>query len=166
MGCFSVLKHIQKKCEKSKSKHGNKNENRTIRAFSSPLALEAEAKSKSKSMKEHLPPCPQPLPLPPPLQSRKMKERRGQPIPLPYPPLRRTSGSIKSGAGTSVGSIRYFSHDEIISAIHNYSSTLCVSECLNSTIYMASFVDGSKMLEATVNSLHPSTQVRTTTSSH
>lgn len=166
MGCFSVLKHIQKKYEKSKSKHGGKNENRTS-AFSSPLALDATqqqiSKLKATSMKEHyLPPCPQPLPLPPfsEQRSRKMKERRGQPVRLPYPPLR-TSGSIKSRAGTSVGSIRYFSQDEIIAAIHNYSSTLCVSECLNSTIYMASFVDGSKLLEATVNSLHPSTQVCT-----
>ncbi|OVA00034.1 Protein kinase domain [Macleaya cordata] len=117
-----------------------------------------ESKSRGGLIKEHLGPSPQPLPLPAP-QSAAMLKTGGSfkagnangpilvaPGPLPLPPL----------AG-----LRNFSYEEIAAACHQFSPDRCMSECLSSVIYKASFGDdssGSKKLEATVTRLLPSSQ--------
>lgn len=112
-----------------------------------------------------------------------MKEQRSsssQPLPLPSPhpqggSVLKAIGSFKSVTASSgplyasgplplppTGSLRNFLYDEIASACHNFSSDRCMSECLSSTIYKASFgddVSSSKKFEATVTRLHPSSQV-------
>lgn len=67
--------------------------------------------------------------------------------PLPLPPT---------------GLLRNLPFEEIAAACHNFSSDRCMSECLSSTIYSASFGDdasSAKKFEATVTRLHSSTQV-------
>ncbi|CAJ1948386.1 unnamed protein product [Sphenostylis stenocarpa] len=66
--------------------------------------------------------------------------------PLPLPPT---------------GLLRNFPLEEIAAACHNFSSDRCMSECLSSTIYSASFgddVSSAKKFEATVIRLHSSAQ--------
>ncbi|XP_047148426.1 serine/threonine-protein kinase PCRK1-like [Vigna umbellata] len=65
--------------------------------------------------------------------------------PLPLPPT---------------GLLRNLPFEEISAACHNFSSDRCMSECLSSTIYSASFGDdasSAKKFEATVTRLHSST---------
>nr|XP_027186451.1 probable serine/threonine-protein kinase PBL1 [Cicer arietinum] len=148
-------------------------------------SIELEEKERSKSQarlsKELHSPSPQPLPLPFPqgdafdlfhyeeqvwskTRDRLMKKQRSsssQPLPLPSPIGRsslKASGSIKSGK--TIDSIRYFPYEEIAAACLNFSSDRCISECLSSTIYKASFgIDSSsKKLKATVTCLQPSTR--------
>ena len=85
------------------------------------------------------------------------------PLPLPTPQgggtLKTTTGSSKSG--TAIDSVRYFRYEEIAAACRNFSYDRCISECLSSTIYKASFFNdaSSEKLKATVTRLHSSTQV-------
>ena len=104
------------------------------------------------------PPSPQPLPLPSPHFSGSLKSTGSFKIgnfsgplyasgPLPLPPS---------------GALRNFSHEEISSACHNFSTESCTSESLSSTNFLASFRDISfsgKMIEATITRFYPSTQV-------
>ncbi|XP_057534352.1 probable serine/threonine-protein kinase PBL18 [Amaranthus tricolor] len=103
------------------------------------------------------PPSPQPLPLPSPHFSGSLKSTGSFKIgnfsgplyasgPLPLPPS---------------GALRNFSHEEISSACHNFSTESCTSESLSSTNFLASFRDISfsgKMIEATITRFYPSTQ--------
>ncbi|KAK7260129.1 hypothetical protein RIF29_25919 [Crotalaria pallida] len=112
--------------------------------------------------KQRLPP-PYPLPTP-------------QPLPLPTPP--RSSGalkgtnSFKSGTLSSplydfgslplppIGPLQNFAYAEIAAACHNFTPDRCLSQCLSSTAYRASFGENASSLEkfeATVNCLHSST---------
>lgn len=146
--------------------------NRT-RALSAPSTLDAaeqdvlasieyeeqeESKQRTGSMKEQRSSSPQPLPLPSPqgggvlkaVGSFKLGTASG-PLyasgPLPLPPTR---------------SLRNFPYEEIAFACQYFSSDRCMSECLSSTIYKASFGDdasSSKKFDATVTRLHPSSQV-------
>ncbi|KAI3993662.1 hypothetical protein MKX01_002675 [Papaver californicum] len=117
---------------------------------------EQETKVRAGLIKDHL--GPQPLPLPAPQSGVMLK----------------TVGSFKSGNASApllvppgplplprlVG-VRNFSYDEIAAACHQFSPDRCMSECLSSVIYKASFGDdfsGSKKLEATVTRLLPSSQ--------
>ncbi|XP_061370755.1 probable serine/threonine-protein kinase PBL18 [Gastrolobium bilobum] len=150
----------------------NKVNNNRTRALSAPSALDAaeqdalasveyeeqeESKQRTGSMKEQRSPSPQPLPLPSPQGSGALK----------------ASSSFKSGTASGplyasgplplppIGLLRNFQYEEIAAACHNFSSDRCMSECLSSTIYKASFGDdasSSKKFEATVTRLHPSTQ--------
>lgn len=152
----------------------NVTSNRT-RALSAPSTLDAaeqddlasieyeeqeELKLRAGSMKEQRLSSPQPLPLPSPrgagvlktVGSFKLGTASG-PIhasgPLPLPP-------------TGNGSLRNFPYDEVAAACLNFSSDRCMSECLSSTIYKASFgveASSSKKYEATVTRLRPSSQV-------
>ncbi|MCI10650.1 putative receptor-like protein kinase, partial [Trifolium medium] len=65
-----------------------------------------------------------------------------------------------SKSGKAIDSALYFRYDEIAAACHNFSIYRCMSECLSSTIYKASFDHeaSSKKLKATVTCLHQSTQ--------
>ncbi|KAK7394965.1 hypothetical protein VNO78_15506 [Psophocarpus tetragonolobus] len=116
-----------------------------------------ESKHRAASMKEQRSSSPQPLPLPSPQRVGSLKAigsfkslTTSGPLnasgPLPLPPT---------------GSLRNFLYDEISAACHKFSSDRCMSECLSSTIYKASFgddVSSSKKFEATVTRLHPTSQ--------
>ncbi|KAK7294865.1 hypothetical protein RJT34_17762 [Clitoria ternatea] len=150
----------------------NKVSNNRTRTLSAPSTLDVaeqdalasmeyeeqeESKHRAGSMKEQRSSSPQPLPLPSPqggvalkaIGSFKLGTASG-PLyasgPLPLPPT---------------GSLRNFLYEDIATACHNFSSDRCMSECLSSTIYKASFGDdasSSKKFEATVTRLHPSSQ--------
>lgn len=152
----------------------NKVSNNRARTLSAPSTLDAaeqdalasieyeeqeESRHRAGSMKEHRSSSPQPLPLPSPqggcalkaIGSFKSVTSGGSSYyasgPLPLPPT---------------GSLRNFLYEEIAAACHHFSSDRCMSECLSSTIYKASFgddVSSSKKFEATVTRLHPSSQV-------
>lgn len=151
----------------------NKVNNNRTRTLSAPSTLDAaeqdalasveyeeqeESKHRGGSMKEQRSSSPQPLPLPSPQGGAALKAigsfksaTASGPLyasgPLPLPPT---------------GSLRNFQYEEIAAACHNFSSDRCMSECLSSTIYKASFgddVSSTKKFEATVTRLHPSTQV-------
>lgn len=185
MGCFTVLKKksvptvhqtqarpLQSSPPSFRTKVNpitNVTNNRT-RVSSAPSALDAaeqnalasseyEEQPQSKHhvglMRERRLPTPQPLPLPPrcgalgATSSFRLRTLSGPlctPGPLPLPPT---------------GLLRNFTYEEIAAACHNFSSDRCVSECLSSTIYRATFGGGassSKKFEATVTRLHSSTQ--------
>lgn len=151
----------------------NKASNNRTRTLSAPSTLDAaeqdalasieyeeqeESRHRAGSMKEHRSSSPQPLPLPSPQGGSALKAigsfksvASSSPLhasgPLPLPPT---------------GSLRNFLYEEIAAACHHFSSDRCMSECLSSTIYKASFgddVSSSKKFEATVTRLHPSSQV-------
>ena len=151
----------------------NKIANNRTRALSAPSTLDAaeqdalasveyeeqeESRHRAGSMKEQHSSSPQPLPLPSPKRGGSLKAMgsfksvtasvpQHASGPLPLPPT---------------GSLRNFLYEEIAAACHNFSSDRCMSECLSSTIYKASFGDdtsSSKKFEATVTRLHPSNQV-------
>ncbi|XP_076959612.1 putative serine/threonine-protein kinase PBL11 [Bidens hawaiensis] len=111
-------------------------------------------------------PVPQPLPLPAPhtaslktLGSFKVGSG-SRPLvnisgPLPLPP---TGNHLPSTFPPS-GTLKNFSFEELAAACHNFSPQRCVSEGLSSVMYKASFgEDVNKNLQATVTSLHPSSQ--------
>ena len=118
-----------------------------------------EAKHRVGLVKDHCSTNSQPLPLP---------SRQGGGAVL------KANVSFKSGMATNPihvcgplplppsGLLRNLPFEEIAAACHNFSSDRCMSECLSSTIYSASFGDdasGAKKFEATVTRLHSSTQV-------
>nr|WIL59855.1 nodulation protein [Melilotus officinalis] len=126
-----------------------------LRIASNPLyALEQDAletfqyeeqewsKKRDRSMKKHHSPGPLPLPLPSP-------QGRG--------PMKTTSSSM---SGIDIDSVRYFRYEDIAAACHNFSADRCMSECLSSTVYKASFFHdaSSQKLKATVTRLHSMTQ--------
>ncbi|GLT69181.1 hypothetical protein SLA2020_413530 [Shorea laevis] len=150
----------------------NKVTNNRTRALSAPSSLDAaeqdalssvefdeqeDSRYRTGSIKEQQSPSPQPLPLPSPQCAAALK----------------TTGSFKSGTGSGplyssgplplppTGALRNFSYEEVAAACYNFASDRCVSECLSSIIYKASFGDdasSSKKFEATVTRLHQSTQ--------
>nr|KYP48379.1 putative serine/threonine-protein kinase NAK [Cajanus cajan] len=153
----------------------NKVTNNRTRALSAPSSLahdaaeqdalasveyeeQEESKHRVGLMKEQSSSNPQPLPLP---------SRQGSGGAL------KANGSFKLGMATApiyvsgplplppTGLLRNFPFEEIASACHNFSSDRCMSECLSSTMYSASFGDdasSAKKFEATVTRLHSSTQ--------
>ncbi|CAH1446053.1 unnamed protein product [Lactuca virosa] len=122
-----------------------------------------------------LPPVPQPLPLPAPhtanlktMGSFKVGGGSGllPPLntsgPLPLPPSGTTHlpPMIPASLPTS-GTLKNFTFEELAAACHNFSPERCVSEGLSSVMYRASFGEDTsnlKNLQATVTSLHPSSQ--------
>ncbi|GAU30822.1 hypothetical protein TSUD_267420 [Trifolium subterraneum] len=93
-------------------------------------------------MKRKRPSSPKPLPLPPPQEISPMK------------------AASCSKSGKAIDSVLYFRYEEIAAACHNFSIYRCMSECLYSIIYKASFDHeaSSKKVKATVTCLHQSTQ--------
>ncbi|TKY63633.1 receptor protein kinase [Spatholobus suberectus] len=109
-----------------------------------------------------------------------MKEHRSSnPLPLPLPSHQSGGAALKANSSFKSGMasgplyasgplplpptrlLRNFPFEEIAAACHNFSSDRCMSECLSSTIYSASFGDdasSAKKFEATVTRLHSSTQ--------
>lgn len=155
------------------------------RTLSAPSTLDAadECALSSAEYEEHeeyktrggggggLPPVPQPLPLPAPhtanlkpMGSFKVGGGSGllPPLnasgPLPLPPSGTTH--LPPLIPTSLpGTLKNFSFEELAAACHNFSPDRCVSEGLSSVMYRASFgEDNVKNLQATVTSLHPSSQ--------
>ncbi|XP_068478831.1 probable serine/threonine-protein kinase PBL11 isoform X1 [Phaseolus vulgaris] len=117
-----------------------------------------ESKHRVGLVKDHCSTNSQPLPLP---------SRQGGAAAL------KANVSFKSGMATApihacgplplppTGLLRNLTFEEIAAACHNFSSDRCMSECLSSTIYSASFGDdasNAKKFEATVTRLHLSTQ--------
>ncbi|KAE9618213.1 hypothetical protein Lal_00041815 [Lupinus albus] len=146
--------------------------NNRARALSAPSTLDAaeqnalasfeyeeqeEPKHRTGAMKEQQSSTPHPLPLPSPQGGAALKAMGS------FKSV--AAGGPLSASGTlplpPTGSLRNFQYDEIAVACLNFSSDRCMSECLSSTIYKASFgddVSSSKRFEATVTRLHPSTQ--------
>ncbi|KAK7287095.1 hypothetical protein RIF29_00130 [Crotalaria pallida] len=142
-----------------------------IRALSAPSTLDAAEQDALASIEYEEQEDPK-------HRTGSMKERSSSPQPLPLPSPQggaalKAMGSFKSVTASGplsatgplplppTGSLRNFQYDEIAAACHNFSSDRCMSECLSSTIYKASFgddVSSSKRFEATVTRLHPSTQ--------
>ncbi|PNY03940.1 receptor-like protein kinase [Trifolium pratense] len=97
-------------------------------------------------------------------QDTSMKGKRFSILhPLPLPPHQEISpmkAASSSKSGKAVDSVLYFQYDKIAAACHNFSIHRCMSGCLSSTIYKASFDHeaSSKKLKATVTCLHQSTQ--------
>lgn len=123
-----------------------------------------------------LPPVPQPLPLPAPHTAifKPMGSFKGGgggsgllpplsasgPLPLPPSGTNHLPPMIPAPLPTS-GPLKNFSFEEIAAACHNFSPERCVSEGLSSVMYRASFGEDTsnlKNLQATVTSLHPSSQ--------
>ncbi|XP_076917733.1 putative serine/threonine-protein kinase PBL11 [Bidens hawaiensis] len=145
-----------------------------MRALSAPSTLDAAEQDTLSTEYEGsvggggggVPPVPQPLPLPAPhtanlktLGSFKVGSGSGPLInvsgPLPLPP----TGNHLPLTVPASGTLKNFSFEELAAACHNFSPQRCVSEGLSSVMYKASFgEDVNKNLQATVTSLHPSSQ--------
>ncbi|CAL0324627.1 unnamed protein product [Lupinus luteus] len=159
-----LVEHVEQ--EESKHHAGPMKEQRpsTPRGVISLASIEHKEREESKHLagltKEQSSPTPQPLPLPlPPRSSAALK----------------ATTSINSGTLSASGPLhasgllplpptgpfRNFLYAEIAAACDNFSSDRCVSKCLSSVVYRASFHDDAsslKKFEATVNLLHSSTK--------